>query len=449
MISTTRAATALIATLLKLTSLAICITTAAAAPYSSEAFPNATFDPLHLARKPPPRSTYKVSAPAPTSLQPCCGLQVPTAQFWAQNLTVIRAWVEDHWDRFLSNPLYKNFPNYLRDQYALSLTPSSVFCDTIGACSLFSCMHLKADLPMYDKQMACYVFEQIAGLDHLYSSMRTGLGESAAYMANRIPALVDKHSAVSRIQQNLEDERKKEMLGLAIGSSVSLMAGGVGGVLSAGAGAGAALAAAAMNLMANKYASMVGPMNAVRDVPPDNKANLKDQILAGLNEFSRSGLNNVIRVMEEFMEGEWNEHGQDLLDILKGEYFFRKDDPIQSAVRRNSNQLMRAGVMNALWAWERSYIIDANSPAGCWNDRRGPQESRVCLPERPNRAYHVYALDKSQEYASGSGDKHARIHGPTGYRNLRDRNSRRLWIYHQGCCSFFALRPREQAAKRP
>lgn len=418
-----RATATLIATWLTISSFVISTTTAA--PHSFEPSNNATFVPHHLARKPPPRSTYKASAPEPTSLQQGCGLQVPTAQSWAQNLPAIRAWIEGHWDPFLSNPLYKNFPNYLRDQYAPSLTPSSVFCDTIGACSLFSCMNLKADLPTHDKQMAYFVFEQIAGLDHLYSSMRTGLGESAAYMTNRIPALVDRYSSVSRIQQHLEDERKKELLGLAIGSSVLLMAGGMAGMVATFPAIGAVTTAssAAMGMVAATYVSIIGPINAARSVLPTTKASLKDQILAGLNEFSRSGLNNIARDMEKFMEGDRNERGLDLLDILKGEYFFRRDDPIQRAIRSNSDQLMWAGVVNALWAWERSYIIDANAPAGCWNDNRGPQESRVCLSERPNRAYYVYALDKSQEYAPGSGDKHARIHGPTGYRNLRDRDA--------------------------
>jgi hypothetical protein len=64
---------------------------------------------------------------------------------------------------------------------------------------------------------------------------------------------------------------------------------------------------------------------------------------------------------------------------------------------------------------ERTYILDTDALHGsCIHDKRATYELKVCLPERPERAYWLYTLDRSEENDFATDD-HATIKGPPGY----------------------------------
>jgi hypothetical protein len=382
--------------------------------------PVAIADPLRLPRKPPPPSKTPSNPHASTPPPLSCNLVVPTVKSWEDNKDDIGEFARTHWLRYLEDSSYKTFPLYLRDHFARDLAPSSLFCDTVGACG-FSCQALNPELSQHDKQMAYYVFEQIAGVDHLFKSQRIGMQEAASYIDGKIPELIRTYSAAPRIerqlQKKLDDRRRNEKLGMAVGSALLMLAGGaiaVPGVL----GLEETIVVPLTNMMTNTYISIVGMINAAPRDPRHLTFDVEENIRGSLNEFRHIMLSNLTYDMKSFMEGDKNHLEQDLIGILEGDYFFRRDENIQPAIWRMSEEMMFSSVLNGLWAQERSYIVWSDAPfRGCQYDSRGPSENRVCLDEDPKSVYYLYSLDVSREYDSFTNDK-ALIHGPTGYRNF-------------------------------
>jgi hypothetical protein len=272
--------------------------------------------------------------------------------------------------------------------------------------------------------MAYYIFEQISGINHLLESQRIGILEAATYVEGKVPELIQTYSAAPRIQRQLQkkldDQRRKEKLAMAIVSGALLLASG--GLALPGVLAAEATAVPITNMLASTYIGVVGVLNAARPDPARLNADAEDSIRWLLNEFQHAMKKSIVNDMRDFMRGDPNNVGQTLIGILGSEYFFRRDENIQSAVMDMSEQMMIHNVINALWAYERSYIVWSDVQFGyCNYDNRGPVESRVCLDEHPTSVYYMYALDVSREYDSGTRHK-ALIHGPTGYRNFIGRN---------------------------
>jgi hypothetical protein len=370
--------------------------------------PPLTYVPTHLSA-----STYP-------SLS--CGLIAPTAESWKQYLPYINDFAAKHWNDYAWGGGSISFPEYLRNTLAPDLAPSSVYCDTVGNCGLNSCQYINPRLSQHDRQMAYFLFEQISGVDHGFKSIRYGLQEGASYADGQIPAIMQTYSAAPRIakqlQQKLADRRKNEKLGMAIGSGLLLLAGSALGLPVLGLHE--TIVAPLVNLVGSAYVSIIGTINTARSEPAKITSDLEAIMHASLNEFRHSSVIGVTHEMKELMEGRRNSHGQSLLDFLQGEYFFRRDENIQEGIMKSIVKMFKYSVINAVWQWERSYIVDADAPlGGCQYDWHGPTENRACLSERPDRVYYLYALDVSREYDSHQNDK-ALIHGPTGYRNFME-----------------------------
>jgi hypothetical protein len=86
---------------------------------------------------------------------------------------------------------------------------------TIGHCD-----HLKEGLSPHDKKMAFYAFEQISGVDHMFTSIQSGLTD---YLWRSAPNLVAKYSAAPRIEKQMKEERKQVKLIMAILQGLGLM----------------------------------------------------------------------------------------------------------------------------------------------------------------------------------------------------------------------------------
>ncbi|KAG9189903.1 hypothetical protein G6011_06771 [Alternaria panax] len=391
----------------------VCTDLAASTPVS---VPN----PLVSPRRPSPPSDIAERSLASTSLQLSCNLVVPDTQSWTIYKDEVAEFSQRHWDRFRQDTSYTTFPLYLRDQFAHDLLPSSVTCDSIGQCGLTSCRFLNSELSQHDKQMAYFVFEQISGVDHLYKSQREGMREGRDYFDVKVPELIRTFSAVPRIQQQLQDRlndrRRYEKLALSVVTAVGLMAGGAMAIPAFGVAE--TVAATMTNLLTNTYVSVVGSFNAFRRDPERLSSDLEENLRSSLNEVGHAMITNVTNDMQSLMERRPNGFGQDLMDVLGGDYFFRRDENIQEAVRQTFETVIFASIVSGAWAQERSYIVWADVPYGkCEYDMRGPQESRVCLTEYPNSVYYMSALDFSREHDHFSDDM-ALIHGPTGYRNF-------------------------------
>ena len=200
----------------------------AATPQSPSlaSFNNTTWIKPHNILKPPPQRPNE--SPSNTTISPhnpSCGLELPTTKSWEKYHPQIVEWFEKQWDLYLDAPGYKSFPLYFRDKFAPDASPSSQFCDTFGTCSIGSCLHLKEDLSQHDKQMAYFVFEQVSGLDHIFSSISTGIKDAADYVMELAHELVKKYTSAPVIDKKRREARKQWKLITAIFQGFGLMAG--------------------------------------------------------------------------------------------------------------------------------------------------------------------------------------------------------------------------------
>jgi hypothetical protein len=375
----------------------------------------AVSDIENLERKPPPPPGSKPGNYLPTKLYLSCGFAPPTAESWKANLPAISAWIDEKWIDFLWNDLYSSFPEYMRDTFAPGQSPGSMFCDGLGACSITHCDHLRKDLSPHDKQMAFYVFEQLSGINHMYESIHSGLTEAAIYMLNTVDDMVNRYSIAPKIEKQIKEKRKQQKLLMSVFQGLGLMTTGALGPLAL-ANPTIAPFKAVFDITLNTYISTVGVARELLPEDPELSADLSKHVRWSLNELQHAASNSTKTDMKLFMEGEENHRGQTLSAILKGEAFFGPDTGLQLQIQNRVEQMFKASIINALWGWERSYIVATNT-AACEYDYRGPAESRVCLPERPGKAFWLYALDSRHEW--DARQKHdVEIHSPTGYRNF-------------------------------
>lgn len=383
------------------------------------AITNVTVHP-HLYQRQYSAGAISSNSLASSGTYPSCNLQVPSQISWPYFRGLVANFTRVHVDLFRRDYRYTTFPLYLRANFASDLPPSSMTCDSVGECSLTSCQLLNPELSSYDRQMAYFVFEQISGIDHLFKSQREAMREGAMYIDGQIPDLIRTYSASPRIERQLQeklmDRRRYEKLAMAIVSGAGLMAGGV--MALPVFGIAATTGVAMTNLLTASYVSVIGSFNAVRPDPRQISSNLQENLHSSLNEFRHAMISNETYGMQSIMGHRPNTPGQDLVDVLAGEYFFRRDENIQQPLQESFLSTIFSTTLNGIWAQERSYIVQANVQTGyCEWDTRGPQENRVCLPEHPNSVYYMYALDVSREYDHRQNDM-ALIHGPTGYRNF-------------------------------
>ena len=193
-----------------------------------------------------------------------CGLERPSAKGFREQKDDIVAWFEKEYNAFLDLPKesHPNFVLYLQQKWAPKALSSGIFCDSVGSCSIFSCLNLidkGSDLgdggsaSDHDRQMALYVFEWLANTDHVFAEVEKKLQEGLQELINTSDRFVDEFSSAKRIQDAVQKEYKERNLGLQIGLSLALVAGGVAGV----AGGAAAGASAAINLIVGLFFFML------------------------------------------------------------------------------------------------------------------------------------------------------------------------------------------------
>ena len=222
--------------------------------------------------KPKPKPSGKPGQPAAPTGTPGasspglwndqCGLERPSAEGFREQKDDIVAWFEKEYNAFLDLPKesHPNFVLYLQQKWAPKALSSGLFCDSVGSCSISSCLNLidkgsnlgdGESASDHDRQMALYIFEWLANTDHVFSEVEKKLQERFQELINTSDRMVDEFSSAKRIQDAVQKEYKERTLGLQIGLSLALVAGGVAGVGAAPA------ASAAINLIVGLFFFML------------------------------------------------------------------------------------------------------------------------------------------------------------------------------------------------
>jgi hypothetical protein len=198
-------------------------------------FNSAPHDRLPGKKPPPPggRPGQQSSGSKPVLDGTMCGLDTPTAKNWKENQADIAKWFKTQYNDYLQDYKYQNIALFLRDRWAPKAVSSGLFCDSIGACSIASCLNLIDDdgTNQHDRQMALYVFEQIAGIDHLFDLVDEVVNRAISDVLHRSNRFVDEFSSAPRIKNALKDELKREQIGMAIASALGLVVAGGAGFL--------------------------------------------------------------------------------------------------------------------------------------------------------------------------------------------------------------------------
>jgi hypothetical protein len=92
--------------------------------------------------------------------------------------------------------------------------------------------------------------------------------------------------------------------------------------------------------------------------------------------------------------GRKSRNGNDIIDLYAKDFFFGANVHFRAYVDFVVGMKSYATIISALWKTEGVYIVESWAPAtsDCDKDDRGPAEIKVCLPERPDRSYWVYAM---------------------------------------------------------
>jgi hypothetical protein len=282
-----------------------------------------------------------------------------------------------------------------------------------GMCSIGSCSNLNEADSHEGRQNSYYVFEQFAGITHLFQNTAKALNDAGNYVMNRGSELVEKFSSAPRIQKSLVERRKREMLGMAVAQGILLFTAGlIGGP--ANPSTALQLGKAGADLTASTYIGIVGSLNAGRAPVADVEQKLETTFRSSFNKLLHDSSQNVSDDLRDLMIGGKNNRGQDILDIIKTAEFLEPDPALYSQLRKEIERFIFATGVNSVWQFDRAYILDTDAHGGCSNDNRGPAEYRVCLPEFPNKSFWLYAIDPSQEGDHHKNDQ-AQVTGPTGF----------------------------------
>jgi hypothetical protein len=310
-----------------------------------------------------------------------CGLFVPRAEVWQGYHRLLVPFVQRNREEFMNNAATKSFAIFLRDKYAPNASPSSLFCDVIGQCSIGSCINLSNDFSTEERQLAYLVFEQIAGIDHIMQVSARATETAGLYTLGRVGWLVDNLSSARRIEQALKTKATARKIGMAGGSAFGLMASG----------------------------SLGGPEEI-----SDLDGNLESWLTYTLDEIIHKRAVNIDDDLRNLMTGKVNHKGMTIFDILTNEDFLGPDPNLQMALTQVEERFFFAVSVNAVWRFDRPYLLDTDVHFGsCKWDTCGDPRYRVCLDEFPMKSFWLYNIGQGREDDTFHDDQ-AQVSGPSG-----------------------------------
>jgi hypothetical protein len=360
------------------------------------------------------------SETSPIELPVACGLYVPRAEVWQayHQAGELEGFVRKNEQEFRENTTTQSFAIFLDDKYAPNASPSSLFCDAVGQCSIGGCLNLSPDFPTPEQQLAYLVFEQMAGIAHVMKVSARAIDRGGSYILHKIGWLVDNFSSPRRIEQALKTKVQARKIALAAGAAFGLLAGGAVGApipfLGQATPLGLNVGHVALDLIMNAYLGAVGIVNAMSSDVPDLDGNLRSWLMYTLNEVIHERAVNIDNDLRSLMLGEANHKNTTIFDILSSKDFLGPDPNLEPALTQIEERFLFAVSVNAAWRFDRPYLLDTNVDHGrCRFDDRGDPKYRVCLDEFPTKSFWLYNIGQGRENDFFLDDQ-AQVSGPSG-----------------------------------
>lgn len=123
----------------------------------------------------------------------------------------------------------------------------------------------------------------------------------------------------------------------------------------------------------------------------------------------------ITKNLEVLYKGQKNNKGWDITEYAKYENHTKSMDRT-IGVDNQFRKLWAAAIIGPLWQLERTYIVWADAPSGCENDKRGPAHLRVCLDNHSKAVFYPYFISRTRE---GSAHQ-ALVQGPPGHEHLSE-----------------------------
>ncbi|KAG9190448.1 hypothetical protein G6011_08536 [Alternaria panax] len=119
-----------------------------------------------------------------------------------------------------------------------------------------------------------------------------------------------------------------------------------------------------------------------------------DAVRAALVELDTFAVDEALEGMAILSLGYETHNGHDVVDLYEKDFFFGANVYFRAWVQFVIGMKSYATIISALWKTEGVYIVESLTPSGqnCDQDNRGPRLNKVCLKERPDRSYWVYAM---------------------------------------------------------
>ncbi|KAJ4992722.1 hypothetical protein SVAN01_01768 [Stagonosporopsis vannaccii] len=394
---------------------------------NSTAFPVAKFALAGERRPRPKPGTPGIPSHDPQDVQgrldgSMCGLDTPSKANWNANRDDIAQWFQKEFEDYKADPTYENIALFLRDRWAPTTVSSNLFCDSIGACNIASCKNLVDDdgTNRHDRQMALYVFEQLANAAHLFQAVEREFSGAIEKVLRRKNALIEDFSSAPRIEKALKNQLRREELTMQIFQALGLMVNGVFGIAGAAALPGAAMTAAATNMVVSTYIGVTGILHQLRE-PADIVTDVKEAFEADLNLAHDLTVESIKLDFHDLMIGAEDHLNRTVVDLMANSDFLEPAHDFMPKLGEHITRIVGGTAIDKLWEFDRSYFVLVENPGGCENDRtiyrRGPTEYLTCLPEHEELGFWFYSIDRSQEDDHWHNDQ-ALVRGPTGFRRL-------------------------------
>ncbi|KAI4658712.1 uncharacterized protein J4E79_006470 [Alternaria viburni] len=132
----------------------------------------------------------------------------------------------------------------------------------------------------------------------------------------------------------------------------------------------------------------------------DHKKDLKgfdktlEAVRAELVELDTNDIDEARAGMPILALGGRSRDGHNIVDLYDKDFFYGANVDFRAYVDFVVGMRTYATIISALWKTEGVYVVETWTKEGgdCDRDNRGPAENKICLPERPDISYWVYAM---------------------------------------------------------
>jgi hypothetical protein len=295
---------------------------------------------------------------------PACGLKRATPKEWTANYAEIKNFTQTNFKNFDESG-HDDFVIHLRDRYAKKVAASSLSCEPFGwdsKCSIGSCLNLDEDIPVQERQIAYFVFEQISGYFHLLQRMKRATLAAGETSMKKIPVIVQSHVSPDGIWEQGDHLMPRPKI----------------------------FEDGEVETWLIDYARVIHQ-----------------------NRIDRAKL--IGDETRHFIKGAPNSNKKTVVDLLTASEFIVVDEGLTQRMIKLEEEWFEGMLVGAVWMLDRPYLLDVDAPpGGCELDRRGHKDYRTCLPEYPDRSFWLFAIDGREENESWSNHQ-GYVKGPTNF----------------------------------